>query len=130
VEEEVTTQAQRPLSKGNRTTRNLNGQPKSAASGSLERMVRQFMSQSTPVCSLFCSRCKSQSARTNSRHYNRDFSRTWLDVEVVSATETFANCQCRRCGHKWKSRSMAAKRAMRYLSNAKVNDHADSGRGA
>jgi len=80
------------------------------------------MSQTTPICSLFCSLCRSGSAREDSRHYRHDFIRTWRNVRVVSATETYANCLCERCGHTWKSKSKAAKRAMRCLEKMKPEE--------
>ena len=74
------------------------------------------MSQSTPVCSLFCSRCKAES-RKSLRHYDRDHSRNYLDIVVLSSARggKAALCKCRQCGHTYLSSSSAAKRAVRCL---------------
>ena len=83
------------------------------------------MSQSTPVCSLFCSKCKRESAKSL-RHYDRDHSRNYLNVVVLSTARggNAALCKCKRCGYTYISKSMAAKRAMRHLSNAKLTHEA------
>lgn len=74
------------------------------------------MSQSTPICSLFCSRCKAES-RKSIGHYDRDHIRNYLDVIVVGETRTgnAALCKCRKCGHEYISKSRAAIRALRRL---------------
>ena len=80
------------------------------------------MSQSTPVCSLFCSRCKAES-RKSSRHYRRDHARNYLNVVVLGTARAgnVALCKCKRCGYTYVSNSRAAKRAIdRLLKNTKL----------
>lgn len=76
------------------------------------------MSQSTPVCSLFCSRCKRESAKSI-HHYDRDNPRNYLNVVVLSTARggNAAFCKCKRCGYTYISASMAAKRAIRRLQS-------------
>lgn len=75
------------------------------------------MSKSTPICQLFCSVCKAES-RKNPRHYDRDFPRIYLDVEILAPRENGARCRCKRCGHIWYSKSAAAKRLAFRLQRA------------
>jgi uncharacterized ferredoxin-like protein len=73
------------------------------------------MSQSTPVCSLFCSKCKRESAKSF-RHYDRGHVRDYLDIEVVGVTAAgAAKCRCRKCGYEYKSTSAAARREARHF---------------
>ena len=73
------------------------------------------MSQSTPVCLLFCSKCKAKSRQSNPRHhYDRDCVRDYLDVVVVGPVPGGVFCVCKRCGHAYTSKSAAARRALRY----------------
>jgi len=75
------------------------------------------MSQSTPVCALFCSKCKRESAKSL-RHYDRDHTRNYLDIVVLGTARAgnAALCKCKKCGHTYISSSMAAKRAIRRLA--------------
>lgn len=68
------------------------------------------MSQSTPICHMFCSRCKAKS-RTRPKHYDRDHVRDYLDIEVIGVTRGgAAKCRCRKCGHSYTSNSAAGRR--------------------
>lgn len=69
------------------------------------------MSQSTPICFLFCSKCKRKDMR-NPHHYDRDHSRNYLDIEVLGPSGRLGiKCRCRRCGHEYVSTSAAGRRA-------------------
>ena len=70
------------------------------------------MSQSTPICSLFCSRCKAEDSK-NPKHYDRDHIRNYLDIAIIARVPGGILCVCKRCGYRYKTNSMAAKRAMR-----------------
>ena len=72
------------------------------------------MSRSTPVCHLFCSRCKKESAK-NVDHYLLDTIRNYLDVQVIKVCGDWTICKCRRCGYEYKSRSRAAHMAGYYF---------------
>jgi len=82
------------------------------------------MSKSTPVCHLFCSRCKKESAK-NVDHYRRDTIRNYLDVQVIKVDNLglWVTCKCRRCGYEYKSRSRAAQLAgYHFLTRKADND--------
>ena len=76
------------------------------------------MSQSTPICRLFCSRCKRADMRKPG-HYDRDHVRNYLDVIVIGLRSNGgATLLCRKCGHRYNSNSAAARRAARRMANA------------
>ena len=83
------------------------------------RWFDKHMSQSTPQCHLFCSRCKADSRKSPS-HYDRDHIRKYLDVVVVGSIPGGALCVCERCGYRYTSNSRAARRALGRLSNEKL----------
>lgn len=73
------------------------------------------MSRSTPVCRLKCSQC--QKGATDAERYGNAV-RSYIDVAIVGVRGERALCRCRRCGHEYESKSMAAKRAMRRFAAA------------
>lgn len=70
------------------------------------------MSRSSPVCLLFCAKCKKASANHNRRHYDRDAPRDYLDVRVIGRDGDKARCRCGRCGYEYSSGSRAAIRRL------------------
>jgi len=70
------------------------------------------MSKSTPICSLFCSRCKADDMK-HPNHYDRDHIRNYLDIAIIGAVPGGILCACKRCGYRYKTNSIAAKRIMR-----------------
>ena len=82
------------------------------------------MSTSTPQCFLFCSRCKAV-ARKHPNYYRRDFKRDYLSVRVVGALPGGALCVCEKCKYRYKSNSMAAKRALRRITDAQPGARVD-----
>lgn len=71
------------------------------------------MSQSTPTCFPFCSKCKRKSAQSI-HHYDRDHHRTYLDVRAIEPRgEMGVLFRCNVCQHEWVSSSAAGRRARR-----------------
>lgn len=76
-------------------------------------LLANGMSRSTPVCSLFCSRCKRESSKSIC-HHDRDHFRYYLNIIVVGTARAgnSALLKCKRCGYTYISNSAAARRAL------------------
>jgi hypothetical protein len=72
--------------------------------------------QEHSLLALFCSRCKAADAK-HPRHYDRDHIRNYLDIAIIGPVPGGILCVCKRCGYRYKTNSMAAKRAARRLPN-------------
>lgn len=56
------------------------------------------MSQSTPICYLFCSECKREDAN-HPNHYDRDHVRNYLDVIVTAPARGGKAAICKAFAH-------------------------------
>jgi hypothetical protein len=71
------------------------------------------MGRSKPKCSLKCSKCYQK------YHKDPENRRVWNNVAVLGIKNAIAICECRICGHKYKTNSKAAHRILNEYFQSK-----------